>query len=63
MAFDRKCHRIGYGKAFYDRYLRLHKPEKAIALAYDIQIVDEFMTEKTDCLVDQIITESEIYYA
>ena len=63
VAFDRKCHRIGYGKAFYDRYFRLNKPEKAIALAYDIQIVDEFETDNTDCSVDEIITESKTYHA
>ena len=33
VGFDRKCHRIGYGKAFYDRYIRLNPPKTVIGLA------------------------------
>ncbi len=62
VAFDRKCHRIGYGKAFYDRYIRLNTPEKVIGLAYDIQMADDFETEDSDRTIDMVITESGIYY-
>lgn len=63
VAFDRKCHRVGYGKAFYDRYLRMNTPKTVVGLAYDIQIVDEFAVEDTDISVDAVMTESKTYYA
>ena len=61
VAFDSKCHRIGYGKAFYDRYIRLNSPKKVIALAYDVQIADDFETEESDRAVDMVITQSAVY--
>ena len=59
--FDGKCHRIGYGRAFYDRFIRLNEPRSVIGLAYDLQIADEFETEEMDRPVDMVITESRIY--
>ena len=61
VAFDRKCHRIGYGKAFYDRYIRLNAPRKVIGLAYEMQIADDFRPEDTDRSVDMVITEKTVY--
>ncbi len=59
--FDSKCHRIGYGRAFYDRYIRLMKPKKVVGLAYRIQIADVFETEESDLPTDMVITETGIY--
>ena len=61
VAFDRKCHRIGYGKAFYDRYIRLNTPQKVIGLAYDLQITGDFETEDSDVTVDLVITDKAVY--
>ncbi len=61
VAFDVKCHRIGYGKAFYDRYLRQNHPKLVIGLAYDLQICDEFEPEDRDMSTDMVITESTVY--
>ena len=61
VAFDRKCHRIGYGKGFYDLYISRECPHKVIGLAYGIQIADDFETEDADRAVDMVITESGIY--
>ena len=60
-AYDRRCHRLGYGKAFYDRYIRLNNPKKVIGLAYDLQIKDDFETEESDMAVDMVITETAVY--
>lgn len=60
VAFDGRCHRIGYGKAFYDRYIRLHRPGSIIALAYELQITSNFESEKTDIAVDAVITENAV---
>ena len=61
VAFDRKCHRIGYGKAFYDRYIRLNSPGTVIGLAYDVQIADDFETEECDSRLDKVITDKAVY--
>ncbi|MBO4890847.1 MAG: 5-formyltetrahydrofolate cyclo-ligase [Lachnospiraceae bacterium] len=60
VAFDGKCNRIGYGRAFYDRYLRLNCPKKVIGLAYDMQIVDDIETDEGDRPVDAVITETRV---
>ena len=61
VAFDSKCHRIGYGKAFYDRYIRLNAPRTVIGLAYEIQMADDFRPEDTDRTVDMVITDKTVY--
>ena len=61
VAFDKSCHRIGYGKAFYDRFIRQNEPGTVIGLAYDLQMTDEFETEESDRKVDIVITESAVY--
>ncbi len=61
VVFDRLCHRIGYGKGFYDRYIKQSTPGKVIALAYEIQMADDFDTEENDRTVDMVITDSNIY--
>ena len=61
VAFDRKCHRIGYGKAFYDTFITKCKPSKIIGLAYEIQISDDIEPEESDRAVDAVMTESVRY--
>lgn len=59
IAFDRKGGRIGFGKGFYDRYLREMKAKK-IGLCYDFQLIDDVCAEENDINMDCIITEKEI---
>ena len=61
VAFDRNCHRIGYGKAFYDRFIRMSNPGKVIGLAYDLQITDDIETEESDRALDMVITDTAVY--
>ncbi len=61
MAFDRKCHRIGYGKAFYDRYIRINDPRMVIGFAYEIQMADDFDPEGSDMAVNKVITDRAVY--
>lgn len=56
IAFDAEGGRIGYGRGFYDRFLKGMKAEK-VGLAYEIQIVDRIRTEEKDVRMDKIITE------
>lgn len=60
IAFDKKGHRIGYGKAYYDKLLLSLKCPK-IGLAYEIQIVENVPAEKHDKKIDKLITEKKIY--
>lgn len=63
LAFDQEYHRLGYGGGFYDRYLNRYQQSELykIALAYQFQIVEAVPTEAFDHLVDQIITEENIF--
>jgi 5-formyltetrahydrofolate cyclo-ligase len=56
IAFDKKGHRIGYGKGYFDRLFKTSNAYK-IALAYDFQIIENVPAEKHDKKVDMIITE------
>ncbi len=62
-AFDRRCHRIGYGKGHFDRSIAtlsdLH-PVLAIGLAYSVQEVPSVPAEPHDRRLDLIVTEAEV---
>ena len=60
-AFDAKCNRIGYGKAYYDKYLHAHPNYKIIAMAFELQMVEEVPAEVHDICPDIIITEEKTY--
>ena len=59
-AFDRKGNRIGYGGGYYDSYLEHCNKCIKVGLAYDLQCVEEIITDPHDVQVDYIITEKEI---
>lgn len=61
VAFDRKRNRIGYGKGFYDRYLKKHQKLSTIGLAFECQIVPEIPAEAFDYRPNIVITEENIY--
>lgn len=60
VAFDEKCHRVGYGGGYYDRYLEKHPGLVHIALAFEFQIFPEVPSEEHDILPEMIVTESRI---
>ncbi len=58
VVFDRQLNRIGFGKGYYDRILcRKRKGVKAIAVAYDFQVLEKIPAEAHDIKMDMIITE------
>ncbi|MCL5772094.1 MAG: 5-formyltetrahydrofolate cyclo-ligase [Actinobacteria bacterium] len=62
LCFDLNFNRIGYGGGFYDKILsKLRKNVKVIALAFDLQIVNNLPACAHDKKVNIIITESRIY--
>lgn len=58
VVFDRHLNRIGFGKGYYDRILcGKRRGVKAIALAYDFQVLEEIPAESHDIKMDMILTE------
>jgi 5-formyltetrahydrofolate cyclo-ligase len=58
LAFDNRGHRLGYGQGFYDRYLKLLKPECfTLGVAYSFQIIDKTPNIEHDIPVNAVLTE------
>ena len=60
VGFDAKKNRLGHGWGYYDRFLKQTDALK-IGVAFEIQKVDEVITDKDDVPLDLIITEKTIY--
>jgi len=64
VAFDQNLDRIGYGKGFYDRFLKDITKKKnkiiSIGIAYSFQKVSKIPTNKFDFKLDYIFTERGI---
>ncbi|KKR06928.1 MAG: 5-formyltetrahydrofolate cyclo-ligase, 5-formyltetrahydrofolate cyclo-ligase [Candidatus Peregrinibacteria bacterium GW2011_GWC2_39_14] len=58
IVFSETCSRVGFGKGFYDRFLKQTKCYK-IGLAYEFQIVENMSCEIHDVPMDEIITEQK----
>ncbi len=61
IAFDEKCGRIGWGGGYYDRFLKkVSNRAIKVALAYELQIVDNVPMTQKDVRVDTIVTEKRV---
>lgn len=60
-AYDVMHNRVGYGKGYYDKYLHAHPDYKTIAIAFELQIVEEIPADTFDICPDIIITEEKTY--
>lgn len=64
VAFDPKCHRIGYGAGYYDRTLhqkKKHSKPWLIGVGYEFQKVEDIIPDSWDIALNKIITEKTIY--
>ena len=61
VAFDSKRNRVGYGKGYYDRFLKYHKNFNTMALAFSIQVFSEILCDIHDIKPEILITEEQIY--
>ncbi len=61
LAFDRRGHRLGYGKGYYDRYWH-QQPRHGLllGLAFDFQVVDRLPVEHHDIQLDLLVTETSL---
>ena len=58
VAYDRRGHRVGRGKGYYDRLLSSTRAAK-VGVGFDFQLLDEEIpSEPHDVAVDMVITES-----
>lgn len=61
VAFDKFGNRIGFGRGYYDRFFNKYPNAKRVAIAFEIQIVEEIETDIYDKKIDILITEKNIY--
>lgn len=60
IVFDKHGNRIGFGKGYYDHFLKYIPYKKRIGVCYEFQIVENIPINKTDIPVSKIITEKGI---
>ena len=60
MAFDRKGHRLGRGKGFYDRLLATSSVMK-IGVAFNSQIVRNVPADAFDIGMNMVITNKSLF--
>jgi 5-formyltetrahydrofolate cyclo-ligase len=56
IVFDKQNHRIGYGKGYYDAFLKKLKAKK-IGLAFSLQILEIIPKDEWDIKLDKIISQ------
>jgi len=62
VAFDRRGHRLGYGKGYYDRLLHEDGFQGVrVGLCFDFQVVDELPVQPHDVPMDWIVTERDAF--
>jgi 5-formyltetrahydrofolate cyclo-ligase len=61
LAFDYRGHRLGYGKGYYDRFLKQTEAFK-IGLAFEDHVLSELPIEPHDVPLNLIITESQLLH-
>ncbi|MCS7075467.1 MAG: 5-formyltetrahydrofolate cyclo-ligase [Bacteroidia bacterium] len=61
VVFNRKNHRIGYGKGYYDKFLSQYPASTTIGLAFEGQ-KGEFVADPHDIPLKYVVTEQCIYF-
>ena len=60
LAFDRQLNRVGFGKGYYDIFLKDAGKAKKIGICYDFQVLDTIPAEEQDVPMDMVISQDEI---
>jgi len=60
LAYDDAKYRVGYGKGYYDKYMRNGFQGYKLGLAFSFQYVDHIMVDQYDVPLDEILTEKSI---
>ncbi len=59
MVFDLNGYRIGYGKGYYDRFLKKYNCQ-TVGLCYEFDLLKSIPKDQNDVPVDLILTEKQI---
>ena len=59
LAFDRRCHRLGYGAGAFDRFLS-DRGVLTVGFGFDLQVVDRVPVEDHDVRLDRVVTEARV---
>lgn len=60
LAFDPRCHRLGYGAGYYDRFLKKYPHIVKIGAGFSCQQVAYIPSESHDVRMDAIVTEDGV---
>ncbi len=60
VAFDKEFNRMGFGKGFYDRFLKNFTAVK-VGVCHSFQLIDEIESEEHDIKMDIIVTEDAVW--
>lgn len=60
LAFTPDGKRLGGGGGYYDRWLASHRPPCIVALAFDVQVVEQIPVEPHDVRMKLLVTESRV---
>ena len=61
LAFDRDCHRLGFGGGHYDRTFAHLKQGLKVGFAYDMQLTEKIPALAHDVKLDMVVTEKNVY--
>ena len=60
LAYDKRKFRLGYGKGYYDKFLRKNRKAISIGVAFSFQKYNKLPVNKKDFKLNFIITEKGI---
>lgn len=55
LAISKDYYRIGYGKAYYDRFLSINRPKRVVGVIYSFFVMDQIPHESHDQQLDDMI--------
>lgn len=58
LAFDPEGYRVGYGRGYYDRFLRAHPQLAAVGLAFELQLRSRVPRGPGDVALAMVLTET-----
>lgn len=60
VVYDKNFNRMGYGKGYYDNYLKDKPTMFKIGIAFSLQLIDEIPISENDIKMDFIVTENTL---
>lgn len=61
ICFDMKKNRLGFGRAYFDKYLSEHKNIYKIGVCFDEQVVEQLPIDKWDIKMDIVVTDKRCF--